>query len=137
MILSKLAFWFTAIYCKHFDLLFSQKLDGKLYLNLTVSLIWLNNCAETPLLMRKILLLHYAALPYFLSNFHYYNVLNANFSLCNVKPILYLWSLPIPPENIRKRLISWSFTLREKCPNTEFFLVHIFLHLNWIRRFTT
>ena len=25
-------------------------------------------------------------------------------------------------------------TLREKCPNTEFFLVRIFLHSNWIRR---
>ena len=27
-------------------------------------------------------------------------------------------------------------TLREKCPNMEFFLVHIFLHLDWIRRLT-
>ena len=28
--------------------------------------------------------------------------------------------------------------LREKCPNTEFFiLVRIFPYLNWIRRFTT
>ena len=27
-------------------------------------------------------------------------------------------------------------TLRGKCPNTEFFLVRIFLHLDWIRRFT-
>ena len=32
-------------------------------------------------------------------------------------------------------LLKWS-TLREKCPNTEFFLVRIFLYLNWIRRFT-
>ena len=28
-----------------------------------------------------------------------------------------------------------SLTLREKCPNTELFLVHIFLYLNWIRVF--
>ena len=27
-------------------------------------------------------------------------------------------------------------TLREKYPNTEFFLVHIFLYSDWIRRFT-
>ena len=27
-------------------------------------------------------------------------------------------------------------TLRKKCPNTEFFLVHIFLYLDWIRRYT-
>ena len=27
-------------------------------------------------------------------------------------------------------------SLREKCPNTEFFLVRIFLYSNWIRRFT-
>ena len=27
-------------------------------------------------------------------------------------------------------------SLREKCPNTEFFLVHIFPHLDWIRRDT-
>ena len=26
-------------------------------------------------------------------------------------------------------------SLREKCPNTELFLVHIFLYLNWIRVF--
>ena len=29
-----------------------------------------------------------------------------------------------------------KITLREKCPNTEFFLVHIFLYSYWIRRFT-
>ena len=28
------------------------------------------------------------------------------------------------------------FTLREKCPNTEFFLVRIFVHSDWIRRDT-
>ena len=31
---------------------------------------------------------------------------------------------------------SLSLALREKCPNTEFFLVRIFLYLDWIRRFT-
>ena len=29
-----------------------------------------------------------------------------------------------------------SFSLREKCPNTEFFLVRIYPHSNWIRRDT-
>ena len=29
-----------------------------------------------------------------------------------------------------------SCTLRDKCPNTELFLVHIFLYSDWIRRFT-
>ena len=29
-----------------------------------------------------------------------------------------------------------NLTLREKCPNTEFFLVRIFPHLDWIRRDT-
>ena len=29
-----------------------------------------------------------------------------------------------------------SNALRENCPNAEFFLVRIFLHLDWIRRFT-
>ena len=28
------------------------------------------------------------------------------------------------------------FSLREKCPNTEFFLVRIFLYSDWIRRFS-
>ena len=29
------------------------------------------------------------------------------------------------------------YPLREKCPNTEFFLVRIFLHSDWIRRDTS
>ena len=33
------------------------------------------------------------------------------------------------------RRISYQ-SLREKCPNTEFFLVRIFLYSDWIRRFT-
>ena len=32
--------------------------------------------------------------------------------------------------------IPSSLTLREKCSNTEFSLVRIFLYLDWIRRFT-
>ena len=32
--------------------------------------------------------------------------------------------------------IPVSITLREKCPNTEFFLVRIFLYSDWIWRFT-
>ena len=28
------------------------------------------------------------------------------------------------------------YSLREKCPNAEFFLARIFLYLDWIRRFT-
>ena len=31
---------------------------------------------------------------------------------------------------------SPTFTLREMCPNTELFLVRIFLYSDWIRRFT-
>ena len=30
-----------------------------------------------------------------------------------------------------------DFTLRKKCPNTELFLVRIFLYSDWIRRFTS
>ena len=41
-------------------------------------------------------------------------------------------------------IVPWDLCLtyidivvqREKCPNTEFFLVRIFLYLDWIRRFT-
>ena len=35
-----------------------------------------------------------------------------------------------------KELPSISLKLREKCPNTELFLVRIFLHSDWIRRDT-
>ena len=31
---------------------------------------------------------------------------------------------------------SNELSMREKCPNTEFFLVRIFLHSHWIQRFT-
>ena len=31
------------------------------------------------------------------------------------------------------RTILQEHTLREKCPDTDFFLVHIFPHLDWIR----
>ena len=32
------------------------------------------------------------------------------------------------------RSLNFSQKLREKCPNTEFFLIRIFPHLDWIRR---
>ena len=32
------------------------------------------------------------------------------------------------------KLYSYSYTLREKCPNTKLFLVRIFPHSDWIRR---
>ena len=32
--------------------------------------------------------------------------------------------------------MQYTFTLREKCPNTEFFLVRILSHSDWIRRNT-
>ena len=32
--------------------------------------------------------------------------------------------------------LSFLIVLREKCPNTKFFLVHIFPCLDWIRRYT-
>ena len=35
-----------------------------------------------------------------------------------------------------KTMVSFFLTLREKCPNTEFFLVRIFPHSDWIRRDT-
>ena len=31
---------------------------------------------------------------------------------------------------------SWCLSLREKCPNTKFFLARIFSHSDWIRRDT-
>ena len=33
-------------------------------------------------------------------------------------------------------LLLWKNTLHEKCPITEFFLVRVFSHLDWIRRDT-
>ena len=44
--------------------------------------------------------------------------------------------------NVNFTCVAYSFiltvclTLREKCPNTEFFLVRIFRHSDWIRRDT-
>ena len=34
-------------------------------------------------------------------------------------------------------MLTKKFTLGEKCPNTKFFLVRIFLHSDWKRRFTS
>ena len=56
--------------------------------------------------------------------------------------------LPLPPKCKRnnrmppltiicyKCRITWKVTPREMCPNTEFFLVRIFSHSDWIRRDT-
>ena len=44
------------------------------------------------------------------------------------------------PSNVLILHLSWNDSrnsLREKCPNTELFLVHIFLHSDWIWRDTT
>ena len=37
----------------------------------------------------------------------------------------------------RGELLNSIYSLREKCPNTEFFLVRIFPHSDWIRRDTS
>ena len=37
---------------------------------------------------------------------------------------------------IFQRNNCWMESLLENCPNTEFFLVHIFQYSDWIRRFT-
>ena len=39
-------------------------------------------------------------------------------------------------QNVFNLVSLVTTSLREKCPNTDFFLVCIFLHSNWIRRFT-
>ena len=43
-----------------------------------------------------------------------------------------LWILNRQKKFLRAAIV----TLREKCPNTEFFLARIFLYSDWIRRFT-
>ena len=40
-------------------------------------------------------------------------------------------------EIILSNRILIKYALREKCPNTEFFLVRIFPHSDWIRRDTS
>ena len=48
-----------------------------------------------------------------------------------------VYTVNIPPCTHNPRFqIGLTASLREECPNTEFFLVRIFLHLVWIRRFT-
>ena len=37
---------------------------------------------------------------------------------------------------MRVEIHGWSYWSDEKCPNTEFFLVHIFKHLDWLWRDT-
>ena len=40
------------------------------------------------------------------------------------------------PLKFDRRVWNAAQALREKCPNTEFFLVWVFLHWDWIRRLT-
>ena len=42
----------------------------------------------------------------------------------------------LPETYSKTQLNIWNGALREKCPNREFFLVRIFLYLDWIPRFT-
>ena len=62
------------------------------------------------------------------SNVYYYKGLRiySSFIFCsvNLTCVAYSFSLTV------------CLTLREKCPNTEFFLVCIFRHSDWIRRDT-
>ena len=39
-------------------------------------------------------------------------------------------------KNVKVLNLYYFVPLREKCPSTELFLVHIFLYSDWIRRFT-
>ena len=65
----------------------------------------------------------------------------------NIKTFLYLRLICVPEapfhvldelqSKIQNFLLKFCFnSLRRKCPNTEFFLVGIFPHLDWIRRDT-
>ena len=52
---------------------------------------------------------------------------------------LFVVSYKPSPENnlIYLCLVDIFYSLREKCPNAKFFLVHIFSHSDWMRRFTS
>ena len=50
-------------------------------------------------------------------------------------PNLWVNCCDITPEGSLEMVLSIEDSLREKCPNTEFFLVHIFLYSDWMRRF--
>ena len=58
---------------------------------------------------------------------------------CYIKPHIFLWTKLHENLPLTKYLISVatpliSMALREKCPNTEFFLIRIFSHSAWIQR---
>ena len=52
------------------------------------------------------------------------------------KTIVFLYFQGVWKRSVASRKLLREFTLREKCPNTEFFIVRIFLYSDWIRRFT-
>ena len=58
------------------------------------------------------------------------------FTSSTLKTFIKCWSpyfkFWICPWNVNFVLLCW-FSLCEKCPNTEFFLVRIFLYFDWIR----
>ena len=64
-----------------------------------------------------------------------YLVTYQNVCVLSTMIIYYSWSSQnlLASRNIKKAHLK---SLREKCPNTEFFLVRIFLHWDWIRRDT-
>ena len=82
-------------------------------------------------------------------------ILGSNLELTSHAILYYLWSADLSksfPNSLRQYLSIFDIffkrfylvekkcgvtnTLHEKCPNTELFLVRIFLYLDWIRRFT-
>ena len=61
---------------------------------------------------------------------------------CHIKPNIFLWTNLHENLTFTKYLISFatpliSMALPEKCPNTEFVLVRIFMHSDWTRRDTS
>ena len=46
------------------------------------------------------------------------------------------WNKPFKLDSKSYSLVWFEFSLREKCPNTKFFLVLIFLYLDWIQKYT-
>ena len=64
--------------------------------------------------------------------------LKPSFFIENISDIKYprLTNKKIVVVILRQLNYAWVVTLREKYPNTEFFLVRVFPHSNWIRRDT-
>ena len=59
----------------------------------------------------------------------------------NIKNFQKILKEPYPKIELQQKYFVWTkkhliTTLREKCRNKEFFLVHIFSHSDWIRRDT-